>query len=153
MLKLFRVGLLLCASLALADNYPRQPAIDVLHYTFRIVLSDANDEVAGETTVDLRFLQAGVTHFALDLTSLKDGKGMTVAQVTSRGATLPFRHSADRLAITLDSAPEPGESRQFTVKYRGVPGAGLHIATNKREDGTDLRKRIGAARVSSKDSV
>ena len=136
MLKLFRVGLLLCASLALADNYPRQPAIDVLHYTFRIVLSDANDEVAGETTVDLRFLQAGVTHFALDLTSLKNGKGMTVAQVTSRGATLPFRHSADRLAITLDSASAPGESRQFTVKYRGVPGAGLHIATNKFGDRT-----------------
>jgi aminopeptidase N len=120
----------------LADNYPRQPAIDVLHYTFRIVLSDANDEVGGETTVDLRFLQAGVTHFALDLTSLKDGKGMTVARVTSRGATLPFRHSADRLAITLDSAPAPGESRQFTVKYRGVPGAGLHIAANKFGDRT-----------------
>jgi aminopeptidase N len=126
----------LCASLAGADNYPRQPAIDAQHYVFRIALSDANDEVAGETTVDLRFLQAGVTQVVLDLTSLKDGKGMTVAEVASRGTALKFQHSADRLAITLDSDPAPGERRQFTVKYRGVAGAGLHIAKNKFGDRT-----------------
>ena len=126
----------LCASLAFADDYPRQPAIDAQHYIFRIALSDANDEVAGEATVDLRFLQPGVTQLVLDLTSLKDGKGMTVAEVASRGAALKFQHSSDRLAITLDSAPAPGERRQFTVKYRGIPGAGLHIAKNKFGDRT-----------------
>jgi aminopeptidase N len=128
--------LVLCASLALADNYPRQPAIDAQHYVFRITLSDANDDVAGETTVDLRFLQPGVTQVALDLASPKDGKGMTVAEVSSRGLALEFQHSADRLAITLDSSPAPGERRQFTVKYRGVPAAGLHIARNKFGDRT-----------------
>ncbi len=126
----------LFATAAFADNYPRQPAIDAQHYIFRIALSDADDEVAGETTVDLRFLQAGVTQIVLDLTSLKDGKGMTVAEVSSRGAALKFEHVSDRLAITLDSAPAPGERRQFTVKYGGVPGAGLHIAKNKFGDRT-----------------
>src|ERR1019366_44723 len=101
----------LCASLAWADNYPRQPAIDAQHYVFRIALGDANDEVAGEPTVDLRFLQAGVTQVVLDLTSLKDGKGMTVAEVASRGTALKFQHSADRLAITLDSDPRSEERR------------------------------------------
>src|ERR1035438_5341107 len=125
-----------CASLAFADDYPRQPAIDAQHYIFRISLSDANDEVAGEATADLRFLQTRVTPVWLDLTGLKDGKGMTVAAVSSHGATLKFQHSSDRLAITLDSAPAPGERRQFTVKYRGVPGAGLHIAKNKFGDRT-----------------
>src|SRR5664280_1644846 len=126
----------LCASLALADNYPRQAAIDAQHYIFRIALNDGNDEVVGETTVDLRFLQSGVTQVVLDLTNLKDGKGMTVGEVSWRGGALKFQHAADRLAITLDSAPAPGERRQFTVKYRGVAGAGLHIANNKFGDRT-----------------
>jgi aminopeptidase N len=124
------------ASPALADHYPRQAAIDAQHYTFRIALSDANDEVAGETTVDLRFLEAGVTQVTLDLTSLQDGKGMTVAAVSSAGAALPFQHAADRLVIALDASPAAGERRQFTVKYRGVPGAGLHIGRNKFGDRT-----------------
>jgi aminopeptidase N len=72
----------------------------------------------------------------LDLASVKDGKGMTVAGVTSRGAALPYQHSAGRLSITLDSAPAAGERRQFTVKYRGVAAAGLHIAKNRFGDRT-----------------
>src|SRR5712671_4849925 len=91
--KLLRFGLALCASLAFADNYPRQPGIDAQHYIFRVTLTDDNDEVGGEATVDLRFVRSGVTEVVLDLTSLKDGKGMTVAAVSSRGAALPFQHS------------------------------------------------------------
>src|SRR5260370_18344418 len=142
--KLLRLGVVRCVVLcvvscipaAFADNYPRQPAIHAQHYTFRIALSDADDKVAGEATVDLRFLQAGITQVGLDLTSLKDGKGMTVAAVSCHGAALPFQHSADRLAITLDSAPAPGESREIVVKYGGIPGAGLHIGKNKFGDRT-----------------
>jgi aminopeptidase N len=138
--KLLRAGVVLCVvscfSAAFADNYPRQPAIHALHYTFRIALSDADDKVAGEATVDLRFLQAGVTRVVLDLTSLKDGKGMTVASVSCHGTALQFQHSADRLAITLDSAPAPGERREIVVKYGGVAGAGLHIGKNKFGDRT-----------------
>ena len=136
MTKLLSFGLVLCASLAFADNYPRQPGIDAQHYTFRITLTDAGDEVEGEATVDLRFVQSGVTQVVLDLTSLKDGKGMTVAAVSSGGATLKFQHSADRLVIPLDSTPAPGERRQFTVKYHGIAGTGLHIAKNKFGDRT-----------------
>src|SRR4051794_2128764 len=114
--KLLRFGVALCASLAFADNYPRQPGIDAQHYIFRVTLSDDNDEVAGEATVDLRFVNEGVTQFALDLTSVKDGKGMTVSEVTSAGAAVPFAHARDRLTITLGAAPNGGERRQFTVK-------------------------------------
>ncbi len=131
MKKLLRVGLALCASLAFADNYPRQPGIDAQHYVFRVTLSDDNDEIAGETTADLRFVSEGVTQVILDLTSLKDGKGMTVSEVTSSGGSIRFTHANDRLTITLAAAPKAGERRQFTVKYRGVAGSGLHIAKNK----------------------
>jgi hypothetical protein len=73
-----------------------------------------------------------VTLVTLDLTSVKDGKGMTVSAVTSAvNQALTFVHTADRLAITLAAAPKAGERRQFTVKYRGVAGTGLHIARNK----------------------
>src|SRR6185436_1558800 len=47
---------LLCGSLVFADTYPRQLAIDVQHYVFRVVLNDENSEIAGETTVRVRFV-------------------------------------------------------------------------------------------------
>src|SRR3954452_8803544 len=114
------LGLSLCAVLS-ADTYPRQPGIDVQHYVFRISLSDDTDEIAGETTVTVRFVQEGVTCVALDL-----GSAMTVSEV----GTDRFRHEADRLLIDLDSAPKAGEIRQFSIKYHGKPAFGLKITTN-----------------------
>jgi aminopeptidase N len=113
------LAFLACA--ALADTYPRQPGIDVQHYIFRVTLSDDMDEIAGETTVTVRFVTEGVTHVALDL-----GAAMTVSAVDA-----PFRRDGDRLDITLPSAPAIGELRRFTVKYRGTPAAGLKILKNK----------------------
>ena len=49
----------LCAALH-ADQYPRQPGIDVQHYVFRVTLSDETDEIEGETTVTVRFVQDNV---------------------------------------------------------------------------------------------
>jgi len=123
-----------CAPLVFADTYPRQPGVDVQHYVFRVTLSDDNDEIAGETTVDLRFLEDGVAQFALDLASAKEGKGMIVSEVTANGAALRYSHAADRLNITLGAAPKPGERRQVTVKYRGIPSGGLKFVKNKYGD-------------------
>src|SRR5436309_10810734 len=109
------LGLTVCAALW-ADTYPRQPGIDVQHYVFRVTLSDDTDEIAGETTVTVRFVKEGVTQFALDL-----GSAMTVSEVTPN----KFRHEGDRLQIDLPSPPAVGELRRFTIKYRGKPAAGL----------------------------
>jgi aminopeptidase N len=111
----------ICAALW-ADTYPRQPGIDVQHYVFRVTLSDDSDEIAGETTVTVRFVKDGVTQVALDL-----GSAMTVSQVGSNR----FRHDGDRLLIDVDSAPKTGEMRQFSVKYRGKPSFGLKILRNR----------------------
>lgn len=118
-------------ALIFADTYPRQPGVDVQHYIFRVTLSDDNEEVAGETTVDLRFVKENVTQFALDLTSEKDGKGMTVSEVTLNNLALRYSHTADRLTITFPAAPLAGERRQVTVKYHGVPRDGLKFVKNK----------------------
>src|SRR3954454_9817258 len=131
MKKLISLGLVLYVSTVFADNYPRQTGIDAQHYTFRVTLSDDTDEIAGETTADLRFVGDNVTAVLLDLTSVAEGKGMTVTAVTSAGEPVKFTHAADRLTIALPSAPHAGERRQFTVKYHGVAGGGLHIQKNK----------------------
>ena len=114
-----------------ADTYPRQPSVDALHYVFRLTLNDATDEIVGETTVDLRFVNDGVTEFALDLISVKNGKGMAVSAVMSAGAPTPFAHRSDRLLITVTPRSKSGERRQFTVRYRGIPATGLRIGANK----------------------
>src|SRR5215813_4509349 len=104
-----RIALVFTATLAFADTYPRQPFIDAQHYIFRVTLSDDTDEITGEATIDLRFLQDGVTQAALDLTSLKDGKGMTVTEVTAAGAPVRYTHAVDRILLMLDPASKAGE--------------------------------------------
>ena len=121
----------LCTVNVMADNYPRQPGVDVQHYTFRVTLSDANDEIAGESTAVVKFVKDGVTEVALDLASPANGKGMTVTEVSSGGAAVTYDHSADRLKIKLPAAPKAGETRQFNVKYHGIAATGLHILQNK----------------------
>ena len=114
-----------------ADTYPRQPGVDALHYIFRLTLSDESDELTGEATIDLRFLQEQWREVTLDLASAANGKGMTVVDVTSGGAPVPYAHQTDRLKLSLNNPPKSGERRQFTVRYRGVPANGLRMLKNK----------------------
>src|SRR4051794_5863994 len=106
---------------AWADNYPRQNGIDIQHYVFRITLSDETDEISGETTVDVRFVRDGVGQVALDLTTVKGGKGMTVTSVTRGGATATYKHAGDRLTIEA-AGMQAGERAQYTIAYHGVAG-------------------------------
>ena len=50
-----------------ADVYPRQAGIKILHYAFDITLNDANDEFVVIDTVEMQFVNAGVTTVELDL--------------------------------------------------------------------------------------
>jgi aminopeptidase N len=134
MRKILLIAAAACVPVLFADNYPRQPAIDVQHYIFRITLSDQSDQISGETTIVVRFVDAGLTHVAFDLASPTAGKGMTVDRVTSRGSAVPYSHRDDRLELTLRTAPDRGELREFTVTYHGVPADGLKILKNKYGD-------------------
>ena len=124
------LALLLYAPLVSADNYPRQPDVDVQHYLFRITLNDDNDEITGDTTATIRFVKDGVSRVTLDLASPAGGKGMSVSEVSIDGATAKFAHQADRLVITL-TAPKAGDIRRINVKYHGIPANGLKIGKNK----------------------
>ena len=126
------------ASAGRADTYPRQPGLDVLHYSFRLTLSDETDAIEGETTVTAR-LAAGVAEVSLDLAQPKPGapdRGMTVTSVTEAGAALRYEHAGDRLRVFLRRAATEGERRAIVVRYRGVPTGGLLIGPNKHGDRT-----------------
>ncbi len=124
--------LLLCLCLAaFADTYPRQPGIDTLHYVFRLSLSDDNDEIAGEATIDVRFTQDGLREVTFDLATSTNNKGMTVVEVISNNAPVSFKHQTDRLTLTLAAPVKAGARQQFTVRYRGVPANGLRMLKNK----------------------
>ncbi|HXA52298.1 MAG TPA: M1 family metallopeptidase [Candidatus Acidoferrum sp.] len=125
------LALSLAAVPLLADDYPRQPGVDAQHYQFRVTVTDDNEEISGETTAFLRFLEAGITRVSLDLASAKAGKGMTVTDVTSDGQPVPYTHVADRLTLTLSPAPGVGERRRFTIRYHGVAAGGLHFGKNR----------------------
>ncbi len=134
MKKLLLLAAAACAPLLFADNYPRQPGIDVDHYIFRVALSDQSAEISGDATISVRFVDAGVTQVVFDLAMPAAGKGMTVDQVTSGGAAVPYLHRDDRLRIGLAVSPARGELREFNIKYHGVPADGLKILKNKYGD-------------------
>ena len=120
------------------DTYPRQP-IDVEHYRFAITLADSTDRIAGVATVRIRLLRTEIRAVTLDLanaTPARQGRGMRVSAVTSRGATLAFAHTADRLTITLERPSTTGDVVEFVVRYEGIPADGLKITQTKYGDRT-----------------
>ena len=136
--------LLLFPAAGSADTYPRQPGVDVLHYAFRLTLSDASSEITGETTITVKFLRDAVAALDLDLTSLSLTTGMTVQSVRRGGPidvpgpasdNIAFTHLNNRLHLTLPQQTRTGDFT-FTVRYRGTPGAGLRIGNNMHGERT-----------------
>ncbi len=111
---------MLAAATLRADTYPRQPGVDVLHYSFRLSFSDASNQLEGEATIELRYLEDNLGEVAFDLS------GMTVTGVTPGSYT----HTGGRLRITSEPSKK-GERRTFNVRYRGEPAGGLRILQNK----------------------
>jgi aminopeptidase N len=119
------------------DTYPKNPNIDALNYAFRLTLSDSTDEIMGEATIDIRFLAPGLTRVRLDLVNQGgNGQGMAVSGVTSSDGDVTFTHEDDVLFITLPEATRANQRSQYTVRYGGIPAAGLKIGPNKHGDRT-----------------
>jgi aminopeptidase N len=146
-----RTWTLLVAALAIpfaaaADTFPRQPGVDAIHYVFRLGLSDASNEIAGETTITVRFLRDGVADLTLDLASIAGGKGMTVQSVRRGGAldtpgpasdNIMFMHTDSKLRLVMPPlSAKAGQELTLTVRYRGTPAAGLRISDNMHGDRT-----------------
>jgi aminopeptidase N len=129
---IFLSAYLLLPIICHADKYPKNLDIDIQHYQFKLWLSDRSDSIRAEATVILNFKKTGIQLFRLDLTSISNelqGKGMAVINVTSGGKSLSFSHRSNELLI---SSPTSLAGQQvITIKYHGIPDAGLAIKQNR----------------------
>ena len=108
---------------------PYNPAIDVLHYDFSLLLNDSTNTIRGDALITLQFREQ-TPSFALDLTSGdKNDNGMTVTSVTENGRPVPFTQDHDRLVIQTPGAP--GRQHAYRIEYHGIPADGLIISKNK----------------------
>ena len=134
--------LITSATPALADPYPVDDSVDVLHYRFELTLSDSTDEINGTATIQAKFTDDGPHKLRLDLVSRSralDGRGMLVQSVTSDGRPMRFEHSNNVLLVDLPSGtggPGTGTFATVTVTYSGTPATGLIIGDNKHGDRT-----------------
>ncbi|MDX1637353.1 MAG: M1 family aminopeptidase [Balneolaceae bacterium] len=117
-----------------ADDYPKNPNIDIRHYSFSITLSDGSNIIAGETTITVAFKKESIPQMRLDLinkTEHLDGKGMSVTSVSSHERALTYNHQNDALIIHFPDSFARKSTIQLTIKYSGIPADGLRIGPTK----------------------
>jgi aminopeptidase N len=101
--------------------------IDVQHYRFELTLSDVSDTIRGTAGITVNF-SAPANSCQLDLANTNDeGKGMEVQDVTEAGSNLSFTHKNNKLGIQFTGAAKPGDTKTFTIRYKGIPSDGLII--------------------------
>ena len=141
----------------------RAAGVDVIEYTFRVVLTDESDAIEGLTGVDVRLQAAGITELSLDLIGRSDDgtTGMTVSGVwiraavgaagtplpvgtSERGEPVHFEHEKDRLRIVLPAPSTRNQRLYVTVQYAGTPAAGLEIGETKHGDRITLIENLAA---------
>lgn len=105
--------------------------IDVIHYAFRIHVTDASDTIWGEADITLRFLQSA-RDIQLNLSGVRDdGKGMFVEKVMIQPEPGKWRQSHDSLEISFSHVFPAGASARLHIVYRGIPFDGLIISKNR----------------------
>ena len=113
------------------DPYPRNDALDIQHYVFRLELNDSTNRLAGEASITILFKKS-TSSFELDLVDKSTkGFGMTVSHVLSDSKDLVFSHQGGRLKISLATPAHVGELRTLAIRYAGIPQDGLIISNNK----------------------
>jgi aminopeptidase N len=131
------VALAATASKMAADTYPRQHAVDAIHYRFAVVVSEHSPDIEGETTATFRIV-APVDAIELDLVGASPamrpgaprGVGMVVQTVTRAGQPVAFTHRDHRLRLPVTAEARPGDDVTYTIRYRGTPADGLQARTN-----------------------
>ena len=129
--------LILCSEASFADTYPRNFAIDILHYAFDLTFSDHTDELKGIASITLQCKQKNVKQIRLDLINQADkwkGKGMQVQSVYFNNTPLNFTHKNDELLIQLNESPEIDQPITVVISYSGIPAGGMKIQPTKFGD-------------------
>src|SRR5499427_11001066 len=92
-----------CASPVAADDYPRNAALDAIHYRLSLTIKDASDEIQAEAEILFEFKQDGVKTIPLDFAPL------TVDRVTEDQREAKFTHAGGKLAVALSGDYRRGD--------------------------------------------
>ncbi len=107
----------------------KNPAIDVLHYTFNLQLNDENNNIKAAAIIAIKFLEAKAS-FDLDMVKKNsNGKGMTVTAVKENNNHVSFLQEAETIHIYTKA--KAGDTINYTIAYEGIPADGLIIDKNK----------------------
>jgi len=109
-----------------------QRKIDVLHYTFRIGLSDSSDNITGDALIRFRMLET-TPNLLIDLAAVNPAtsKGMKAGKVMMKGLPLTYTQTEQQLNISLGAIVSAGDTAEIQIQYSGVPSDGLIISKNK----------------------
>lgn len=121
---------------AWTDNYPKNPNIDILHYSFSINLSDTTNVIGAKATITFLIKKDNINKLRLDLIKKNDSlqhKGMSVIRVESNGKILDYLHESNTLWISLPYS-KAGVEQTISIQYEGIPNDGLMIGKNKYGD-------------------
>lgn len=122
---------------ALADHYPKNPSIDILHYKFELLLSDNTNEIRGVTTINLLFKKEGLDRLRLDFINQTDslkGKGMVIESVYENDRILRYTHINNELWIFFSKPSIANKEAKIIIHYHGIPADGLRIGPTKYGD-------------------
>jgi len=109
--------------------YSQINQIDVKEHKFTIRVSDANDTISIQETIEFLWLDKTKTP-CLNLTSVKkNGKGMRIKEIEKGGKKIEFIHKMDTIYLTGLTYSE--ELFELEINYSGVPADGLVIGKNK----------------------
>ncbi|WP_166966707.1 M1 family metallopeptidase [Yeosuana marina] len=117
------------------NNNETLKTIDVIHYTFKISLSDDSNTIEGVAKVTIQFKKP-ITEFSLDFVEKQpDNTGMSVSSIREDNNNIAYIQGNDKLQLTIDLT-KSGDIRTYTITYQGIPSDGLIISKNKYEDRT-----------------
>ncbi|WP_242527904.1 M1 family metallopeptidase [Allomuricauda sp. CAU 1633] len=109
------------------DQYPKNENVDVQHYVFGLSLTDASNEIQGETQVTVTFKEKAVP-FALDLIAKSGEFGMEVTEVMEDSLQANYTYAENKINIVPTTE---AKTQTYTIKYHGIPERGLVIDTTK----------------------
>lgn len=110
------------------DTYQRNSSADIQNYIFNLNLSDDNNYIYGEAVVMVDFKNE-INAFNLDLIGNSGGYGMKLKGVFEGDSTANYIFENNKIKIIPSSSLS--KSREFRIKYEGIPERGLVIDTTK----------------------
>jgi len=116
----------------LADDYPRNPNIDILHYVFKIDLSDDTNSITGNTLITALIKSDNLNNFTLDMIGKTGtGYGMVISAIIINDEQVRFEHNLNKLKIYFNETTVSGQKIKIEINYSGIPEDGLIISKNK----------------------